>query len=89
VLEAMEYGKPILVTDTWTLPATTCAKFGWRVPAEDRAFEAALLEAMSTPEDGLADLGQVARTIARQHFGWDYVAKQTCSVYASLLAGVH
>jgi glycosyltransferase involved in cell wall biosynthesis len=89
VLEAMEYGKPILVTDTWTLPATTCAKFGWRVPAEESAFEAALLEAMNTSEDDLADLGQAARSIAREHFGWDSIAKQTCDLYSSLLAGVH
>lgn len=89
VLEAMEYGKPVLVTDRWALPVTTGAKFGWRVPADECAFEAALLEAMNTPDDRLADLGQAARSIAREHFGWDSIAKQAGSVYASLLAGGH
>jgi glycosyltransferase involved in cell wall biosynthesis len=89
VLEAMEYGKPVLVTDRWTLPVTTCANFGWRVPADECAFEAALLEAMNTPEDRLADLGLAARSIAHEHFGWDSIAKQACSIYASLLAGGH
>ena len=60
VLEAMEYGKPVLVTEGWTLPASTCVKFGWRVPVEERAFEAALLLAMSTSEFTLAEMGRVS-----------------------------
>ena len=89
VLEAMEYGKPVLVTDGWTLPVTTCAKFGWRVSVEESAFETALLEAMGTSEGTLADMGQSAKSIVREHFGWDSIAKQARSLYASLLAGGH
>jgi glycosyltransferase involved in cell wall biosynthesis len=89
VLEAMEYGKPLLLTDGWTFPVTTCTHFGWRVPAEDNAFESALLEAMNTPEARLMEMGRAARAVVREHFGWDKIAKQASSLYASLLADGH
>ena len=88
-LEAMEYGKPLLLTDVWTLPVATSAIFRWIVPGEDRAFEAALLDAMNTPEDRLKEMGREARSVVREHFGWDGVATQACSLYASLLSGGH
>ena len=89
VLEAMEYGKPVLVTEGWTLPVTTCVKFGWRVSVEERAFEAALLLAMSTSEFTLDEMGQSARSIVREQFSWDSIAKQAYSLYASLLNSDH
>jgi glycosyltransferase involved in cell wall biosynthesis len=89
VLEAMGYGKPVLVTDGWTLPITSSARFGWKVPVNESEFEAALLEAMSTSEDTLAEMGRSARSIVREHFGWDGVAKQACSLYASLHDDAH
>jgi glycosyltransferase involved in cell wall biosynthesis len=90
VLEAMEYGKPLLLTDGWTLPVTTELKIGWRVPGQENAFTAALLEAMNTSEDRLNEMGRNARSVVREHFGWDGVAKQACALYASLLqAGQH
>jgi glycosyltransferase involved in cell wall biosynthesis len=85
VLEAMEYGKPVLITDGWTLPVKTSAKFGWRVPVDQKSIELALREAMSTPDVTLDQMGQAARFIVREHFAWDSVAKQACSLYASLL----
>jgi poly(glycerol-phosphate) alpha-glucosyltransferase len=87
VLEAMEYGKPVLLTDGWTLPVTTCAKFGWRVSTDERAFDTALLEAMNSPEDTLAAMGRSARSIVREQFDWDSIAQQACSLYESLLVG--
>jgi poly(glycerol-phosphate) alpha-glucosyltransferase len=89
VLEAMEYAKPLLLTDGWTLPVTTSARFGWRVSGEGCAFENALLEAMNTSEDRLKEMGHNARAVVREHFGWDGVARQACSLYASLLDGSH
>jgi glycosyltransferase involved in cell wall biosynthesis len=89
VLEEMEYATPLLLTDGWTLPVTITARFGWRVSGEDSAFESALLEAMNTLEDRLKEMGHNARFIVREHFGWDGVAKQACSLYASLLGGSH
>ncbi len=86
VLEAMEYGKPVLVTDGWTLPVTTSATFGWRVSVSENEFGAMLLEAMSTPEEGLAKMGRVGRAVVRENFDWNSIAKQACSLYASLLA---
>ena len=87
VLEAMEYGKPVLITDGWTLPVKTNASYGWRVPVDQKAFENALLDAMSTSDDKLSAMGQAARSTVREHFNWDAVAKQACSLYASLLDG--
>ena len=89
VLEAMEYGKPALVTDGWTLPVTTSTTFGWKVPATENEFGTVLLEAMNTSEDVLADMGRAARTIVRENFSWDSIAKQASYLYASLLARGH
>jgi poly(glycerol-phosphate) alpha-glucosyltransferase len=87
VLEAMEYGKPVLVTDGWTLPVTSSARFGWKVPANESEFEAALLEAMSTSEDTLVEMGRAGRILVRERLNWDSIAQQACSLYASLLSG--
>jgi glycosyltransferase involved in cell wall biosynthesis len=89
VLEAMEYGKPVLVTDGWTLPVTTSATFGWKVPATENEFGTALLEAMNTSEDVLVDMGRAARLIVREKFSWDSIAQQACTLYASLLGQGH
>jgi glycosyltransferase involved in cell wall biosynthesis len=89
VLEAMEYGKPIVATDGWALPVNTSVRYGWRVPADEGHFEAALLEVMTTSDETLADLGSSAKSIVREHFDWDAVAKQACSLYASLLSDDH
>jgi poly(glycerol-phosphate) alpha-glucosyltransferase len=86
VLEAMEYGKPVLATDGWELPVKTTAKFGWRVPAEGCAFEAALLEAMSSSEDALMEMGRYARAVVRAHFDWDAIALKAVTLYECLLA---
>jgi glycosyltransferase involved in cell wall biosynthesis len=89
VLEAMEYGKPVVATDGWTLPVTTSVRYGWRVPADEGPFEAALLEVMTTSDDTLANMGSSAKSIVREHFDWDAVAKQACSLYVSLLSDGH
>ena len=89
VLEAMEYAKPLLLTDGWMSPVTTNLRSGWRVPREEQEFTAALLEVMNTHEDRLKEMGHNARSIVREHFGWDGVAKQACSLYSSLLDGSH
>ena len=85
VLEAMEYAKPVLLTDGWSLPVTLSAGFGWRVPTDEHAFGAALLEAMSSSEDTLANMGRAARSVVREHFNWGIIAEQACSLYKSLL----
>jgi poly(glycerol-phosphate) alpha-glucosyltransferase len=86
VLEAMEYGKPVLVTDGWTMPVTTSATFGWKAPASDHEFGTKLLEAMNTCDDDLARMGRAGRAIVRENFTWNSIAIQACSLYASLLA---
>ncbi len=87
VLEAMEYAKPLLLTDGWTLPVTTPTRFGWRVSGEECSFENALFEVMNTSDDCLKEMGLNARSVVREHFGWDGVAMQASSLYASLLEG--
>jgi poly(glycerol-phosphate) alpha-glucosyltransferase len=86
LLEAMEYGRPVLVTDSWAFPVKTFAEFGWRVAANEAKFGAALLQAMNTSEDDLADMGRAAKATVRKDFNWDAIAQQACSLYASLLA---
>lgn len=85
VLEAMEYGKPIVVTDGWAFPTSINAHFGWRTSTNEHDFGAALSEAMSTPESILSEMGQNGRTIVRQNFNWDSVALRAASLYESLL----
>lgn len=86
VLEAMEYGKPVFVTDVWTLPGVNCAAFGWRVPLEEHAFETGLSDAMSTSDHVLREKGRIARATVRELFDWDTVAQQARVLYGSLLA---
>jgi glycosyltransferase involved in cell wall biosynthesis len=85
VLEAMEYGKPIVVTDGWTLPVATSTKFGWRASTTESDFGSVLLEVMSTPENLLADIGRNARAVARESFSWDTIAQKASSLYGTLL----
>jgi glycosyltransferase involved in cell wall biosynthesis len=89
VLEAMEYERPVLITDGWTLPVTTSANYGWRTAARESTFGAALYEAMSTSEERLTLMGRAGRALVRENFSWDNIANQACSLYASLLAGDH
>jgi poly(glycerol-phosphate) alpha-glucosyltransferase len=85
VLEAMEYGKPVLLTDGWTLPLATSAEFGWRVSGDEAKFGAALHEAMNVPEDVLAEMGRSGQSIVRKHFDWDSIGHQAISLYSSLM----
>lgn len=85
VLEAMEYGKPIVTTDGWTLPVRTDDRFGWRVPIDERTFKTALYDVMTTSDHTLMEMGLLARIVVREHFDWEAVAKQACSLYTSLL----
>jgi poly(glycerol-phosphate) alpha-glucosyltransferase len=86
VLEAMAHGKPVIVTDKWSLPVKTSARFEWRVPAEKEAFEKALLEGMSSPAETLLEMGACAKSIVDQHFSWDTVAQQARALYTDLVA---
>ena len=86
VLEAMAYSRPVLVTDSWTLPVQTSARLGWRVQLDECAFSDVLLEAMSTSDEDRTAMGQEARAVVQQHFGWDSIATQACELYSSLLA---
>ena len=85
VLEAMEYGKPVLTTDTWAFPFQEAERSGWRVPPEEGAFTAALAEAMGSTDEQLAALGAQGRRFVRSHFSWPRVAARLSALYASLL----
>jgi poly(glycerol-phosphate) alpha-glucosyltransferase len=86
VLEAMEYGKPVLVTDGWALPVTTLSNFGWRVPGKEDTYGVALLDAMNRSDDELKSMGCAGRALVRENFEWDSIARQATSLYASVLA---
>jgi glycosyltransferase involved in cell wall biosynthesis len=83
-LEAMEYGKPLLITDAWDLPAPDSERFCWRLKPDPASFHTGLLKAMSAPEPLLAHMGRAGQVIVRKHFNWDSVAKQAIDLYASL-----
>lgn len=82
-LEAMEYGKPMLLTDGWKLPVTSPERFCWRVPCNPASFEAGLTKMMTTPDALLAQMGQEARIVVRESFGWDSAAEQAIKLYLS------
>lgn len=84
-LEAMEYEKPLLLTDGWEFPLESDEKFAWRVPAEDDAFTAALLAAMNASAEQRAEMGRAGRKLVREHFDWDFIGRRACSLYRSLL----
>jgi len=87
VLEAMEYGKPVLVTDGWTLPVAASKSFEWRVPVNEGLFEVALAEAMGSSEGKLVDMGRTARSLIRDNFSWETIAERAYSLYLSILNG--
>jgi len=84
VLEAMEKGLPVIITDTWVLPCPVDKQFGWRVAAEQTAIQDALLDAMTAPASRLEEIGAGAQSIVRTYFTWDAVAQKACELYASL-----
>jgi glycosyltransferase involved in cell wall biosynthesis len=85
VLEAMEYGKPVIITDGWTLPVVTSAKYGWKSSTNEEDFTSVLMEAINMPEAALREIGSDARGIVRASFGWDSIAHKATSLYDSLL----
>lgn len=85
VLEAMEYAKPVLITDGWSLPIASGAEFGWQAPTDQREFQTALFHAMGCTDQQLADIGRTGRALVRKHFDWDVIAGKMMACYASML----
>lgn len=89
VLEAMEYGKPVLVTDGWSLPVVTSARYGWRAQVELESFRDKLLQAMTAPTALLEQMGREAQEMVHAHYDWDLIGRQACALYSDLLPQHH
>jgi poly(glycerol-phosphate) alpha-glucosyltransferase len=81
VLEAMEYAKPVLITDGWSLPVGGDVRIGWRAPLNDDGFRQALSEALQAPEHELTALGEAGRELVRTHYDWDRIAQDAIELY--------
>jgi poly(glycerol-phosphate) alpha-glucosyltransferase len=83
-LEAMEYAKPLVLTDGWQLPVAAPERFCWRLGSDPASFQAGLLQMMSTPDAALMQMGQAGQKVVRESFSWESVAKRAMRLYASL-----
>jgi glycosyltransferase involved in cell wall biosynthesis len=86
VLEAMAYGKPVLITDGWTFPISTDLQFGWRASSNECEFQEALFEAMSCSEEALAEIGSLGKSIVSKYYDWEIIGKQMLAIYQSVLS---
>jgi glycosyltransferase involved in cell wall biosynthesis len=68
ILEALASGVPVVATDVGG-SSRILGDGGWLVPASDpQALSAALIEAASTPQEGLADRGERGRARVEREF---------------------
>ncbi len=94
-LEAMASGLPVFLSDipphreiltgglASPVDALTLEGPGWRVP--EGAWEEALRVAASLDPATRAAVGEAGRTLVRERFGWDEVARRTLAVYEQAL----
>lgn len=93
-VEAQAAGVPVIVADHGAVRETVLAppdvardrRTGWRVPPGDAAALAdTLLEALRTPPEARAIIGERGRTHARTHFSLEAMKEKTLEVYQALL----
>lgn len=85
VLEAMSFGKAILVSDIAEhLELLKDARILFAQNSV-RALEQTLFEFLNQPESVRKEIGEANRRTVRQSYSWDVVVPQTIAVYESLL----
>ncbi len=87
VAEAMAAGTPVLVSENVALSGEVSrAAAGWVVSLEGDGLRAALVEAMSSPEERRRR-GAAARMLAESRYRWSAVAEGLRMEYERILAG--
>lgn len=87
VAEAMAAGTPVLVSENVALSGEVSrGAAGWVVSLEGDALRAALVEAMTSPEERRRR-GAAARTLAESRYRWSAVAGKLRTEYERILTG--
>ncbi len=87
VAEALSCKTPVVTTDgtPWTeLPAHHA---GWCVPVGAETLIPALREALDTPREELAAMGEAGRRWMEQDFNWNVIGRRTAAAYRWLVEG--
>lgn len=84
VLEACEVGTPVLTTNETPWQPVANAGFGWVIPPEVSAIQAALGDFLARPIAS-PDQRTACAEWARAHFSWSVLVAQYLELYASLL----
>lgn len=85
VLEAMQFAKPVIVTNSGGNPeAVTHGKNGFLVPSKDPKKIAQTIIKLLEDEELVYKIGQNARNTVKKHFTLDRFAKGLASVYSSI-----
>lgn len=80
VVEAMSYGRPVVITDACHIPEVCEDGAGFVVPPEPKTLEMALREFMRDAH--LRQYcGEKAKVIAQKHFTWESVARKIMGFY--------
>lgn len=87
VAEALAMGTPVLTTTATPWRLLTEGRCGWWVPPDRDSIEAALRDAVASPDDELAAMGERGRVIATARFDWDRIAETFGRVYSDLARG--
>jgi glycosyltransferase involved in cell wall biosynthesis len=81
VAEALGYGRPIVITTSCYVPEVAEGEAGLVVSPEVGALAAALREMMRRDSAFRDKCSQKALEVAKRHFTWEAVAKQTLDFY--------
>jgi glycosyltransferase involved in cell wall biosynthesis len=84
VVEALSYGRPMVITNKCYVPEVAEKHAGLTVPPEQNALTVALRE-MLRDKDLRQHCGLNARSLARNHFSWEAVGKQTEAFFQEIM----
>ena len=86
VLEAMECGLPLVITQCGGIDTYVTPEMGWTTPAGDAAkFVAALADACSRPREELLQMGASSRALVQREFAMSGVARRYLELFEALI----
>ncbi len=87
VAEALATGTPVVTTTGAPWKGLKEYQAGWWTGPNVQAIQASLHDAMSTPRQGLEEMGLRGRAWMKAAFGWDRIGADLVEVYVWLLNG--
>ena len=86
ILEALAYGRPVLLTESTNLSELVCShKAGWVVQPTAESIAGALHRIAATSPEKLQAMGESGRALIRDEFACDPIARRLAAVYRELV----